>query len=158
MIKLASYISKICAEEISPRILSKQPEEVTQKIQTHFNTRTNDNNKIAAFRKTLFPEHHYLEFQKKDSHIEYKLRVRKIDTVLVTLAVISGTLFSLTGLAFTLHGLFSAPPIYRQVSGGLLFICAGAGLIIFIYMLYRFFRWGAGLSNPEKLLHKYGIN
>lgn len=158
MNKILNYISKICAEETSQKILTGRPEEINQIIHTHFNIRANDNNKIAAFKKTLFPDHHYLEFQKKDSHIFYRLRVRAIDTALVTLVVFSGILFSLTGLAFTLHGLFSTPLIYRQISGGLLFSCAGLGLILFTYILYRFFRWGAGLSNPEKLLRKYGIN
>lgn len=140
------------------KTLTSAPTEAIPSIHNNFKTNITNHNKIAAFKKTLFPEHHYLEFQIKEGHVQYRLRTRSIDVFFVTLVALSGLLFFMVGIVLALHGLFSTPLSYRQLSGGLLFSGAGLGLILFTHLLYKFLRWGAGLSNPEQLLRKYGIH
>lgn len=152
------YISKICAADITMKTLTSAPTEAIPRIHSKFKTNITNHNKIAAFKKTLSPDHHYLEFQIKEGHVQYRLRTRSIDVFFVTLVALSGLLFFMAGIVLALHGLFSTPLSYRLLSGGLLFSGAGLGLILFTHLLYKFLRWGAGLSNPEQLLRKYGIH
>lgn len=156
--KLLNWISKLCAEDVQAVTLSVTPESLVQKLSSDFTSESADLGVVHFFKKTIFPGHHYLEIRATEKAVEFRLRVRGIDRFFVALTMFAAAAAISVGVFLVVTSIVSSVAEKHYFGGGVLMATVGVGLIFFVYWLYRFFRWGAGLADPLRLLDKYGVN